>query len=147
MLRTFLRRRASFPEAMKGRRIGLAALATLAAAATGLYEHYALSRQKLQMYADNSAQYAVEALLQGGDPSERVLGVVKRHRLALEAAPQIETPPVGGGFSGDRRAVRVRLAGRWRPRFLLGLVSAPMEVRATAAALPSGSGLAVLRME
>ena len=130
-------------------RRGVVVLPVLAALAVpaGMYEHYSLSRQNLQMHADGAAIYAARALQLGRDPRATVRNQVEKWGLALIGPPEIEAPPSAGGFAGDPQGVRVRFAARWRPAFLFGLLSAPMSVRATAAAVPIGGERTILRVE
>jgi hypothetical protein len=132
-------------------RIALFLAVAAAGPGGGLFEHFALSRQSLQMKVDAAAEHGARALLRGED----VRQAVDRHLRKLAALSpgeeaEVQSPPRQGRFRGSPRAVRVRLQKIWRaPLLPLSLGAAiPMDVRATAAfGLPSAAPNSVLRVE
>jgi hypothetical protein len=119
----------------------LACLPLLAGA--GLFEHYALTRQRLQLGVDSAADGGANALADGRDIEEAArrrlakLRVLRRGDLVV-----IERPPDDGRFRGWKRAVRVRVRQPWSPPLIpRGLADRlPLDVTATAVAVPPGPG-------
>ncbi len=119
----------------------LACLPLLAGAA--LFEHYALTRQRLQLGVDSAAEGGANALAEGRD-----IEAAARGRLAKQPVHrrgdlvEIERPPHAGRFRGWKRAVRVRVRQPWSPPLIpRGLADRlPLDVTATAVAVPPGPG-------
>lgn len=119
----------------------LACLPLLGGAA--LFEHYALSRQRLQFRVDAAATHGAHALAKG-----RSIEAEVRKRLAeipvLRAGDrvEVETPPVTGRFRGWTNAVRVRVGQAWSPPLVPRRLAdrLPIDVAATAVAVPPGPG-------
>ena len=119
----------------------MACLPLLGAAA--LFEHWALSRQRLQFRVDAAAAHAANALAES-----RSIDAEVRRRLAevpvLRPGDRvgIESPPAGGRFRGWTNAVRVRVGQAWSPPLIPRELAdrLPIDVSATAVAVPPGPG-------
>ena len=117
----------------------LACLPLLGGAA--LFEHYALSRQRIQFRVDAAAAHGAHALAEGRNIEAEV-----RRRLAeipvLKPGDriEIETPPGTGRYRGWRTAVRVRVGQPWSPPLIPRRLAdkLPLDVSATAVAVAPG---------
>ena len=119
----------------------LACLPLLGGAA--LFEHYALSRQRLQLNVDLAAAHGAHALGNRGSVEARARGKLAEARVVRPGdLVEIENPPRAGRFRGWKQAVRVRVRQRWSPPLLPRSIAdtVPLDVVATAISVPPGPG-------
>jgi hypothetical protein len=108
-----------------------------------LFEHYALTRQRLQSRVDAAAAHGAHALAEG-----RSIDLEVRRRLAETPVlrpgdrVEIEAPPSAGRFRAWKQAVRVRVRQPWSPPLVPRRLAdrAPLDVAATAVSVPPGPG-------
>jgi hypothetical protein len=120
----------------------LAALLPLLGAAA-LFEHYALTRQRLQLRVDTAVEYGARAIASGLNVADEVhRNLASRSALRPGDLVEVEQPPREGRFRAWKRAVRVRVRARWSPPLVPRSLAdrLPLDVRATAVAVPPGPG-------
>ena len=119
----------------------LACVPLLAVAA--MFQHYALARQRLQLGADSAAEGGAYALADGRDVEAAARRRLAKLRVLRPGdVVEVERPPRAGRFRGWKRAVRVRVRQAWSPPLIPRALAdgLPLEVSATAVAVPPGPG-------